>query len=193
MTDTDGSNEIFEWPWPAGAGANHILAKQNELAGLLAARAPVFLDTNFWVMAREAATGETDDPELISLLGAFRMAVQSGKVFFPVTNDLIAEFSKQPPERLQGTMMIVDLLSLGVAMVPHHERTAIEIERFMATAQPGYPPLPRPLWTSYAFALGYEDLRPDGVDVDDTLLVGLAEAAWMAPPSFLAHLICRDI
>ena len=187
MTDTSGSDARYEWPWPIGAGADHILAKQTELTDLLAARVPVFLDTNFWVMARQAATGEIDDPELISLLGALRMAVQSGRVFFPVTSDLIAEFSKQTPERLQGTMMMVDLLSLGVAMVPHHERSAIEIERFMARAHPGYPPIPRPLWTSYAFALGYEDLRLDGVDVDDTLLIGLAETAWMAPPSFLAR------
>jgi hypothetical protein len=187
MTGTGNGDEIFEWPWPVGAGADHILARQNELTELLTARVPVFLDTNFWVMAREAATGETDDPELISLLGALRMAVQSGKVFFPVTSDLIAEFSKQTPERLQGTMMMVDLLSLGVAMVPHHERTAIEIERFMAKAHPGYPPILRPLWTSYAFALGYQDIRPDGVDVDNALLVGLAETAWMAPPSFLAQ------
>lgn len=183
----DSSEEIFEWPWPEGPGAEHILAKQVELAGLLATRVPVFLDTNFWVWARQAASGESDDPELISLLGALRMAVQSRRVFFPITSDLIEEFSKQAPDLLQSTMMLVDLLSLGVAMVPHYERTAIEIERFTARAFPGHPPNPRPLWTSYAFALGYEDLRPPGIAVDDALLVRLAEKAWMAPPSQLAR------
>lgn len=179
--------EVFEWPWPVGLGADHILARQVELADLLATRVPVFLDTNFWVWARQAAFGENDDPKLTALLGALRMAVESGKVFFPMTNDLIAEFSKQPPNLLERTMMLVDRLSLGVAMVPHQERMAIEIEHFTARAYPGHPPKLRPLWTSYAFALGYEDLRPPGIAIDDALLVQMAEAAWMAPPSQLAR------
>lgn len=176
-------DEVYEWPWPTGPGADFVLGKQEELAGLLATRRPVFLDTNFWVMARQAALAESDDPKLISLLGALRMAVGSGKAFFPVTGDLIEEFSKQSPERLQGTLMMVDALSLGVAMVPSQERSAIEIERFSARSHPDYPPQARPLWTAYAFALGYQDLRLPGIDVDDTMLVRLAEKAWMAPPS----------
>lgn len=181
--------DIFEWPWPTGAGADHIHKRQWELVDLLSARTPIFLDANFWVWARQAAFNECDDPELISLLGALRLAVESGKFFFPVTSDLIAEFSKQSPERLADTMMLVDRLSLGVAMVPHHERTAIEMENFNARALPDYPPAPRPLWTCYAFALGYEDLRPAGVPMDDRLLVALAEKAWVSPPSLFAQMV----
>ena len=182
----DPTEDMFEWSWPTGPGADYVFSKQVELEGLLAPRLPVFLDVNFWVWARQAASGESDDPELVSLLGAMRMAVGSGKVFFPITSDLIIEFSKQSPDRLRHTMLLVDLLSLGVAMAPHHERTAIEIERFTAQVYPGHPPLPRPLWTSFAFALGYEDLRPPGIEIDDALLVLLAQKAWMAPPSRLA-------
>ena len=184
--------EIYEWPWPDGPGADYILGKQRELEGLLTGRAPVFLDTNFWVMARQAAFGESDRPELISLLGALRLAVESGRAFFPITADLIEEFSKQSAERLYRTMLVVDRLSLGVVMVPHHERTAIEIEAFNAKVFPGYPPEPRPLWTCYAFALGYQDLRPAGVEVDDALLVALAEKAWMAQPSLMALTLPPD-
>jgi hypothetical protein len=176
-------SEVFEWAWPTGPGADWVLAKQEELAGLLAKRRPVFLDTNFWVMARQAAFGESDDPELISLLGALRLAVGSGKAFCPVTSDLIEEFSKQSPERLRGTMELVDALSLGVAMVPAHERTAIEIEQFSARAIVEHPPAPRPLWTAYAFAFGYEDLKPPGINVDEAMVARLAERAWMVPPS----------
>lgn len=179
--------ECFEWPWPTGMGADHIYRRQLELTDLLSSRIPIFLDTNFWVMARQAAFGETDDPELISLLGALRLAVGSGKAFCPLTSDLIAEFSKQSADRLAATMVIVDSLSLGVAMVPHLERTAIEMEAFNARVFPTASPQIRPLWTCYAFALGYEDLHPPGVDVDDDLLVRLAEAAWLAQPSILAR------
>jgi hypothetical protein len=71
-------DDIFEWPWPDSPGASHILARQRELEVVLQDRFPILLDTNFWVMAREAAFGEHDDPELISLLRALRMAVGSG-------------------------------------------------------------------------------------------------------------------
>ena len=185
--------EIFEWPWPNGTGADHILAKQRELVSLLAARVPIFLDTNFWVMARQAAFAESDDPELVSLLGALRLAVESGRAFFPITADLIAEFSKQSPERLSRTMLLVDRLSLGVAMVPHHERIALEVEAFNAKIFPGHPPEARPLWTCYAFALGYEDLCPPGVEMTDALRVALADKAWMAQPSLLAGALPLDM
>lgn len=179
--------DCFEWAWPTGAGAEHVFGRQLELAELLSSRIPIFLDTNFWVMARQAAFGETNDHELISMLGALRLAVESGRAFFPMTSDLIAEFSKQSPDRLAATMMIVDHLSLGVAMVPHNERTAIEMENFNARVFPAAPPQTRPLWTCYAFALGYEDLHPPGVEVDDDLRVALAETAWRAQPSILAR------
>lgn len=179
-------DDIFEWPWLDSPGASHIFARQCELELLLQDRIPIFLDTNFWVMAREAAFDECDDPELISLLEALLMAVESGKAFFPLTSDLIAEFSKQNPNRLSATMILVDQLSLGVAMIPHHERMAAEVEAFFSRAYPGYPPERRPLWTSYAFAFGYADVQLPGVTLDDSLSVGFAEKAWMMPPSLLA-------
>ena len=177
----------YEWPWPKGPGADHIHRRQLELADLLSERIPVFLDTNFWVMAREAALDDAPEPELVSLLGALRLAVGSGKVFFPVTSDLIIEFSKQSPDRLDGTMMLVDALSLGVAMIPHNERVVREMETFNGGTFPDYPPVERPLWTKFAFAFGYEDLRPANVEVGDDLLVALAEKAWMTQPSILAQ------
>ena len=41
--------EIFEWPWPNGPGADHIFNRQRELDGLLSDRVPIFLDTIFVV------------------------------------------------------------------------------------------------------------------------------------------------
>ena len=193
VLDAETDDEIPEWGWPTGLGADFVLRKQRELTDLLAARIPVLLDTNFWVWARQALTGETDDPELISLLGALRLGVESGKLLFPITSDLIAEFSKQSPERLADTLRVVDRLSLGVALVPHHERTAIEIERFATKFWPEHPPARRPVWTFYAFALGYEDMQPAGVAVDDTLLLKLAEKAWMAPPSVLVRHLSSQV
>lgn len=193
-TATDQTdNPVFEWPWPDSPGARQIRIRQQELVGLLENRVPVFLDTNFWVMARQAAFEESDDPEVVSLLGALRLAVESGKVFFPLTSDLIAEFSKQPPELLAGTMLLVDRLSLGVVMVPHHERMALEVERFFSTIYPDVPPEGRPLWTTYAFALGYEDLEPPGIALSDSMRVAMAEKAWTMQPSVLSQNQSPDV
>lgn len=185
--------EIFEWHWPEGAGANYILKRQWELVDLLSSKSPIFLDTNFWIMARQAAFKESNDSELEALLNVLRLAVDSGKFFFPITSDLIGEFSKQSPERLTQTMLLVDQLSLGVAMVPHHERTTIEMESFIARAFPDHPPAPRPLWTSSAFALGYADICPQGVEGNDAILVACAEKAWMTPPSILAKKVSPEV
>ena len=179
-------DEVPEWIWPTGAGADFVLGKQRELVNLLADRVPVFLDVNFWVAARQALTGESDAPELISLLGALRIAAGSGRMFFPVTADLIIEFSKQRPDDLAATMMLVDWLSLGVALVPHQERMAIEVENLMARSWPAHPPVARPIWTSFAFAFGYDDLRPPGVDIDVATSLELTEIAWQAPPTLIA-------
>lgn len=186
MVLSGADEEVPEWIWPTGAGAVFVLGKQRELVNLLADRVPVFLDVNFWVAARQALTGESDAPELIGLLGALRMAAGSGRMFFPVTADLIVEFSKQRPDDLAATMMLVDWLSLGVALVPHQERMVIEVENLMARSWPAHPPVARPIWTSFAFAFGYEDLRPPGVDIDVATSLKLTEIAWQAPPTLLA-------
>lgn len=183
---TSADDEVPEWTWPTGPGAELVLRKQRELVDLLRDRIPVFLDVNFWVAARQAMTGESDDPELVMLLGALRLGVSSGRMFCPVTADLIVEFSKQHPEQLAATMILVDLLSLGVALVPHQERTAIEVENLMARCWPEHAPVTRPIWTSFAFAFGYEDLRPPGIENEAKTALRLTELAWQAPPSLLA-------
>lgn len=186
MDGQEDEVELYEWSWSAGAAADRALALQWDLAHQLADREPVFLDTRFWIWAREAAFDDVVDEKLISFLGALRLAVQSGRAFFPVTADLIEEFSKQTPECFAQTMHLVDHLSLGVALVPVSERNAIEIEALLAQAHPAHPPVPRPVWTKAVFAFGYEDLRPKGVEIGDKVLIELTERAWRAKPSEVA-------
>lgn len=186
MDGREDEAELYEWSWGAGAAADRALALQWDLAHQLADREPVFLDTRFWIWAREAAFDDAVDGKLISFLGALRLAVQSGRAFFPVTADLIEEFSKQTPECFAQTMLLVDHLSLGVALVPVSERNAIEIEALLAQACPAHPPVPRPVWTRAVFAFGYEDLRPKGIEISDRELIELTERAWRAKPSEVA-------
>lgn len=139
-------------------------------------------------MLREVASGVETGATETALSGALRYGVQAGKIFCPVTAEVVVELTKQSPANMAGTMMVIDLLSLGVAMVPHQERTAIEFHTLMTDAWPSCPPVDRPIWTAFAFAFGYEDLKPsvDGLTVDDALICALADRAWQAPPSLLA-------
>lgn len=184
--------EIHEWPWGSGAAAKRALELQLALTLEIENRIPVFLDTRFWVWAREAYFDDEVDEKRVSLLAALRVAIESGRAFFPVTADLIEEFSKQAPKYFAQTMLLVDQLSLGIALVPASERKALEIERLLGQARPDHPPLPRPVWTKAVFAFGYEDLRPPGVEVDDSLLVELTERAWRAKPSEVASTYPSD-
>ena len=188
----DDDWEVPEWEWPTGPAAKAVLALQHELARLIAHRIPVFLDVNFWIFARDAMTGDNRDPERAALLAALLEGVDSGKLLFPVTSDLIVEFSKQPPELLAGTLALVDRLSMKVALVPHHERLAIEVERYLAVAWPDHPPVPRPVWTSFAFAFGYEDLRVAYTKPGGPTPKQMAELAWIAPLSVLGRGISRQ-
>lgn len=185
--------EHYEWPWPTGAAANYVLGLQRELEAQISERVAVFLDTNFWIKAREAAFTELADKEARLILEALLFAVDSGRAFFPITADLIEEFSKQTPGVFIETMKLVDHLSLGVALVPDYERMVIEIEAFFGRTFPQHPPYVRPIWTRAAFAFGYEDLCPAGVELHDSLLVALADKAWRAMPSKVAASYAPDL
>jgi hypothetical protein len=181
-------DDIPESAWPTGPAAEFVRQKQIELAGLIATRVPVFLDMNFWIAAREAHFGQSNDASAIALYRALEHAVETEKVFCPITADLLDELSKQNEAIRPRTIAVFERLSLGVCLVPHHERTAIEVEALMASAYPGAEPVQRPVWTSFAFIYGYEDLRPPiaASEITDDLLCRMAEKAWMMPPSDLA-------
>ena len=186
--------ETPEWEWPTGPGAESVLERQHELAELIAPRCPVFLDVNFWISAREAMTGASKDPVGKALFAILLTGVQSGRLMCPVTSDIMTEFSKQPPGLLAETLALVDLLSLGVALVPHHERVAIEVECLLAEiAWPDHPPVQRPIWMSFAFAFGYVDLPVPGPERGWAPPPDMAKLAWMAPPSALGRALGREV
>ncbi len=166
-----------------------IAAHQRDLARSLEGKIPVYLDMNFWISMREVVDGVKTDADATTLLGALRNGVGAGKIFCPVTAETVEELTKQNAKSMAGTMKLIDTLSLGVAMVPHAERTAIEFQNFMATAWPSARAPVRPVWTAFAFAFGYEDPNPqvEGLMVDNALICGLAEKAWNAQPSVLTQ------
>jgi len=150
---------------------------------------------NFWISMREVAEGVETGADETALFGALRYGVDAGKIFCPITAETVEELTKQDARSMAGTMRLVDALSLGVAMVPHIERTAIEFQNLMVTAWPSASVPDRPVWTAFAFAFGYEDLRPQigGLVIDDVLICALADKAWNAPPSILAQTMERNV
>ena len=181
-----------ERPWSTGVAASRILELQQELAKILAARRPVFLDTGFWIMAREAAFDENSDTESRMLLDALRSSVSSGKAFFPITYELLDEFTKQSMDRFNRTMQIVDELSLGVAMMLPEERLTVEVENFIANCFPNSSKIERPIWTRSAFMLG-TGLVDQGPLCSDNIMRAAVDALWETKPSdFYDYETCKS-
>lgn len=189
IQDRSHEYESIVWRWPTGPGAEWVAGRQRDLEKILQGKTPVYLDMNFWISMRDVVSGVETGAAEIALLNALRYGVRAGKIFCPVTAETIEELTKQNVESMAKTMNLIEVLSLGVAMVPRAERVAIEFQDFMATAWPTARPPTRSIWTAFAFAFGYEDLDPQikGLVVDDSLVCALAEKAWNAQPSVLAR------
>jgi hypothetical protein len=134
-------------------------SRQIELARTIEGRAKVYLDVNFWIIARDAAAG-TDAckaaPELLDLL---RRGVAEGTLVCPISESTFIELMKQPntPTRRIATARLIDELSLGVSLTTSHARIATEIAHFFCsrTGQQNFYAMQELVWTKLSYTLGY--------------------------------------
>lgn len=179
--------DLSGWKWPDGAGAARAYALQCELEQRLHGRPSVFLDLNFWIDCRDARLDPGADRDKGRLYTALVRAVRDQQLVCPISSDVLTELTKQQDNDLAATMAVVDELTQGVALVPHRERLVIEVERFLgAFATPLAAPH-RPIWTSFVYAFGYQDIWPPipSKRAPEDLLA-MVETGWSMRPS--AHL-----
>jgi hypothetical protein len=73
-----------------------------------------------------------DDQSSAALLEALRVRVRSKKSICPISDTLFAELLKQQDlHTRKATAVLIDELSEGVTLAPHHERVATEIAHFI--------------------------------------------------------------
>ena len=95
-------------------------------------RTPIYLDIKFWILLRDAALsgGGQDTPEY-ELLDLLRNLVARERIFCPISESIFLELMKQSDRGSRvRTAMLIDDLSLGVALIPYDRRIATEIAHF---------------------------------------------------------------
>lgn len=136
----------------------HSRACQIDLGRRLADRKKVYLDTCFWIIARDVFLGVRNDTPAVDLLTHLRRGVTNGQLVCPISHSLFLELFKQPymPERRIGTAKVIDELSLGVSIVPPPVVMGTEIHRFLLETKGDVElhPIQELIWTKVAYVLG---------------------------------------
>lgn len=99
-----------------------------ELGQSLASRRAIYLDTNYWIFLRDAQLGRARESAHRALLEELRKQVALGKAFCPISAATFVEVLKQSdPESRAATAVLIEELSLGVALGFVGERASTEI------------------------------------------------------------------
>ncbi len=148
----------------------YVRSKQIALARSLARRRKVYLDTRFWIVARNVVQDEGASPAEQEWFDALRQGVLDGTLVCPISDSTFVEVMDQTfsPTRRIATAALIDELSLGVSMVGGEARASTEIARLFYTAGGATDLLDMQelIWTKVSFSLGYRypvmpDLDPD--------------------------------
>jgi hypothetical protein len=143
-------------------------SRQIELARSIEGRAKVYLEVNFWIIARDAAAGTDACKAARELLDLLRRGVAEGTLVCPISESTFIELMKQPdtPTRRIATARLIDELSLGVSLTTSRSRIATEIAHFFysRTGQQNLYTMQELVWTKLSYTLGYIHPSLPGLD-----------------------------
>ncbi len=126
--------------------------RQVELARTIGRRAKVYLDVNFWIIARDAEGGTDTRRAARELLDLLLRGVSDGALLCPISESTFIEVMKQvyTLTRRIPTARLIDKLSLGVSLTTSRERIATEIEHlfYSRTGQRNLYAMQELVWTS---------------------------------------------
>lgn len=105
--------------------------KQIDLGCAIRAVQKIYLDTNFWILLRDAEMGRGSSAAC-SLLKKLRRAVHGGHAICPISEGIFIELFKQRDETTRrATATLMDELSEGVALIDPERRTMTEVGYFI--------------------------------------------------------------
>ncbi len=159
-------------------------SRQIELARSIEGRAKVYLDVNFWIIARDAAAGTDACKAARELLELLRRGVAEGTLVCPISESTFIELMKQrnTPTRRIATARLIDELSLGVSLTTGRARIATEIAHFFysCTGQRNLYAMRELVWTKLSYILGYIHPSLPGLDKATELALqkGFFDVMW---------------
>ena len=146
--------------------AEHVRKSEIRLGESIAHREPIYLDTNFWILLRNANRGKerSNTADLLTLL---RRAVKESRVFCPISSASFVELMRQNslPSRID-TAVIIDELSLGVTIVGFEERIFVEIEHLICSTanHNSHYSIQNAVWRKLSYVLGMENVQNVAID-----------------------------
>lgn len=175
----------------------HVRSRQIELARGIQHRKKIYLDTCFWISARNAVLDATATAEERKLLHLLRRGVRAGKWICPVSESTFVEVMKQTdPTTRNATAALIDELSLGVSLTSGRTRIATEIAHFFhaATGENDLYAMKELVWTKLSYALGYLHLTIAGLDADTELRMQaeVFDEIWKSPLTAIAEKVGSD-
>lgn len=142
-----------------------LLEFRQQLAHELDSRHKLYLDLAYWNHLCDIFLARIESYELQRIFSLLESLVRDGVLVCPIELNTFAELNKQRlPDKIKATAAVIDRFSLGVVLVPPHERAFIEILRLLEAAPSG-PPFPSApkdeVWTKVAFLFGHGELVSD--------------------------------
>ncbi|MEW2972422.1 hypothetical protein AB1A96_10755, partial [Pseudomonas juntendi] len=115
---------------PGTSFSEHIKRRRREKVAHASSFTLIYLDTLAWKCLADYRQGKPTLTEAMKEFGAsIEQAVQTGRFAFPIGLPTYYELASMTDPLTQGTLRIlVDELSQGVCIPPHHDRVGLELE-----------------------------------------------------------------
>jgi hypothetical protein len=149
---------LYHRSHPEVSVSAQVAARMEQLADQVVSRTRVYLDTNYWILLRDAAMGRPRDPTHEQLLAVLTEATAAETHVCPVGEGVFFELLRQSDERTRlATAKLIDSLGQGITIQNLHDRIQTELHSFIsATSQQQMLPEPplRRVWLKIGHVLG---------------------------------------
>jgi len=165
----------------------HVKGRQIELAQRIRNVKKIYLDTRFWIIARDVSQGTDSRPAAIDLTRLLRGGVAAGHIVCPISESTFAEVLKQAPtpSRRLASAALIDELSGGVSITTSRSRVGTEIAHFFYrnSGQKNLHDLQDLVWTRLSYAMGYLHPALDTLDAAAALQIqrDVFDTIWSRP------------
>jgi hypothetical protein len=164
----------------------HTRRRQRQLAASLPPRR-IYLDTKFWLIARDVLRGERREPDDVRFVGQMERVVARGDAVCPISEAVFLELMKQEDRASRrATATLIDRWSLGASLIPAQMRMATELAHFFNAVQTpeGLYPLDELVWSKLSYIRGF--VHPHATPFDPAVELAVQKA-------FLDHMWERPL
>jgi hypothetical protein len=163
-----------------GTVFEYTRARRHELGRRILGMHRIYLDTKYWLYARDVYLGRPQKPSHVEIVELLRTLRRLGSVICPISYPVFDELWKQSDSiTRQATAEMIDELSDDCTIQPFFELFKAELYHFyVKITKPNVKlrPLAETVWTKAAFVLGDIFLNPEETGLPQHLQVAMTKA-----------------